>query len=90
MQKFKPEFGNKEHIALIEEEEKKQKISEIIEEFPDDFVTREEYDKLKKVFGDALSLVFKSLNEITVANAKTDKLYDYVDELISELNSIHP
>lgn len=90
MQKFKPEFGNKEHIALIEEEEKKQKMEEIIEEFPDDLITREEYDELKKVFGDALSNVFESLQEITVANAKTDGLYDYVGELISELNSIYP
>ncbi len=87
MQKFKPEFGNKEHIAFVEEEEKKQIISEIIEEFPDDFVTREEYDKLKKVFGDALSHIFKTLNKKT---SELNDLEEYIDDQIAELNSIHP
>lgn len=90
MQKLKPEFGNREHIALVREEEKKQVIAEIIGEFPDDLVTREEYDKLKKVFGDALSNMFKSLEEINSANEKTSELLYYVDKVISELNSIYP
>lgn len=87
MQKFKPEFGNREHIALIKEEEKKQKISEIIEEFPDDLVTREGYDELKKVFGDALLNIFKTLNKRT---AELNDLEKYIDEQIAELNSICP
>lgn len=86
MQKFKPEFGNKEHIALIEEEKRKQEITKIIEEFPDDFVLREEYDKLKKAFEDALLNIFKTLNKRT---AQLNNLEEYIDEQIAELNSIY-
>lgn len=85
MQPFKPEFGNSKHIRIVEEEIKRQKIEEILEEYPDDIVSREEYDKLKNNFGDTLSHVFKSLGEIIMANEKTALLQDYVDELISEL-----
>lgn len=90
MQKLRLEFGNREHIALVREEEKRQILHEIIGEFPDDLVTREEYDKLKKIFSEALSNIFISLTEINVANEKTDGLQDYVEELISELDSIYP
>jgi hypothetical protein len=62
MEKFKPEFGNKEHIDLIKQEAAKQALVEIYEEYGDYVCSYDRFLKLQ----DQISKIADTLNEVYV------------------------
>ena len=98
MEKFKPEFGNKAHIDLIRKDEqrleKEEMMEHLLDKFPDDFVTREEYDILKKKFEESLLKYREKARELeelsSVINFKIINLLDKTYRDVSDFNEIYP
>lgn len=83
MQQFKPEFGNSEHIKIIEEEIKRQKIEEILEEYPEDIVPIKEYEDLKTQFKNQVNNFLDCFREFEDGfgklKSKADDLFDLIN-----------
>jgi len=88
MEKFKPEFGNKEHIDLINQEAAKQALVEIYEEYGDYVCS---YDRVLVLKDEILSIVnsFYDLYDNLVKDfSHTDPRIIALDRAVGKLRDL--